>query len=507
MGDKPFSQMTRDEQRISVFGGRGESNQIWLRQIFPELSIEKAFQYLEMVAENDHYFTEEEKAEALKTTALQILIERGGAEEMARYYAHANDGAFRAYQTYMHLHVWETQEGVWTRRFAEVTGLPLLTAFDIGEGYQYDATRLDEAVIVHMGLEPEGQENGGWEGEPNSRNATAGPARVSWQEKEAWIDKFMEKTQAPETEAQHWGSKYNYRLYDMETAVGGYAQLQYGQQFADVEEKEEQVNGTTRNELQDSTPVTAPRVRMPRSQPPAALDNLIITADNSPLPSWRDTPINERLLQLHLAHHLNTLEAFSYIVATPRMPDRAQETIRARWAHFSRRHDTDMAVTLHLREQDHLVYQDVTQATAAQAIEHLRNRRNFREVIELGFNGEMPITPRMEDMITRWEDLRALWEARKARLVRLRELILAYGYTTLKGAIARAKSEQEASSEESEEELRPVTDYDGAGDDDAEALALVEEMCDLNVTSSEAQKEKTKVNGDGTTEGYGKEKD
>ena len=193
----------------------------------------------------------------------------------------------------------------------------------------------------------------------------------------------------------------------------------------------------------------------------ANIDAGIEGFDPTLVTSWSRLTPEERINQLNLAHNLDSLDAFSWIVATPRMNEFRERYIRTSWEASPTRLTAD-AVPAHIARHDVDGYTDITGCDEETAKEHLKFSDNFATAIEFGFDEGYAkmISEKGKRMMGEVEVLRRTWRLRLMRLLRVKDMIMKCGFTTVQEIIERE-------------------DEDGKGDKENERL--IEQVKELSL--------------------------
>lgn len=415
-GSGPDDAETRDERRVNTFGSRGEYNHIHLRQIFPELSIDQALQFLVMVVDDprDPHITDEDMAEVVKLTAASLLCDLVNMQDADWYLDKADGDSFKAYQ-----HAKERIEAIkkiqaanetakakFVETFITVTGATIELASHLGKKYGYE--NLETAIQAYYG-------------DDSTDELAESSSTVDLKDRMIWMSKFMKLTAATEDQAQYYGRRLGYNEQSLENAI---------QTFLATEDAEP----TCANR---SDTGWGPVSRF-LPDPFYDLDDGIEGNDFSLLSRWTRTPLSEQIRQLDLSHRFNSFDAFRWMVATRTMAKRHEKYIKKSWATYSKggKAGAESIVNHHIRQHNIDAYEDIAKAGGmkcdrAEAKRHLRWSEDFGVAMRYGFQVEQ-LTEEQEAGIRKLNALRTTWRLRLTRLTRLRDLLVRHGYPRLR---------------------------------------------------------------------------
>lgn len=146
--------MTWDDPRQQSFGTRGDSNHVYLRFLFPKLSIAEAIQYLEMIVDDAHdpNISDGDMREAF-TLAANYLLKRFtdiDLEAADAYLTRFGSSSYAArLQTKKREEDAQTAEQIFVERFVGVTGSNFEMAHEVGQKFRYQ--NVEQAVNQFFG--------------------------------------------------------------------------------------------------------------------------------------------------------------------------------------------------------------------------------------------------------------------------------------------------------------------------------------------------------------------
>jgi len=194
-----------------VLGHVGASNHIYLRDRFPQLSLEEAREFLNMVLDyaEDPSATDEQMQQVVDQVASHFLLQEVGNDdkEAAKYLKRTGDDDYKAY----HL---AKKEKSWVSEFMEFTCAPADLAQASGEEHDFE-----DVQMAIQGYHDISEALGG----PPPGPVYPAPVRV------VWDSEFMLSANADPHSAFMLGLRYRYNMTSLDNAVREYKFDRFGQ--------------------------------------------------------------------------------------------------------------------------------------------------------------------------------------------------------------------------------------------------------------------------------------